>query len=247
MQKFLDAYMGLYVQCLIEYGELPSFGGDSVVKDDGDCNAKFENFSGTGGRPPVGGAGVGGDKDAAAKDGSASSDGTEGGSSGGSGGGAGSSYAGSASRGGSSSFGRSSRASRGADGGSADPGKTVEIALDGGGGGSFFKGSSNSERVVIRKVSVINSDRIPESLKKKIEKNKNGGKTVVVTSDGGFGESRQKVFIVKPPESKKLAEETESSFSVSNFIRILFISVIILIIVIFVGGQFLQMSKGGGE
>lgn len=248
MQKFLDNYMGLYVQCLLEYGELPSFGGESVVTEDSECNAKFESFSGGNGRPPKNGSGSGSDSEKAdgSKDGSGSSDGSavgsSGGGSGGGGGGGGSSYAGSASRGGGRVI-RTSRGTRGMD--SGGDGKTVEIALDGGGGGGYFTSNNGNRIVVVKKSRAIAMDRIPESVKKKLEKDKNGGKSAIIAVDSGVGESKPKAFALKPPEKKVQIEEDKTEFSIGNTLRIIFIVCIVLVIVIFVGGQFLQMSKSG--
>lgn len=252
MQRFLDAYMGLYVQCLLEYGELPSFGGDSVVKDDGDCNAQFESFSGTNGRPPKPGTGgSGGGANNADQDGNASSDGSSTNSnttnsrySAGSG----TSYAGSASRNGGRYIRNSRGASRGLDTGTSG-GPTVEIALDGGGSGGYF--SSNSPRFegrVVRKTSSISAEQLPESVRRKIAKDKSGGKTamVAVESEGG-GPAKPKSFVIKPPEKKMQIEEDKTEFSIGNTLRIIFIVCILLVIFIFVGGQVLQMSKSSKE
>lgn len=242
MEKFLDAYMGLYVQCLLEYGELPSFGGESVVTDDSECNAKFENFTLAGGRPP----GPGSRGSNAGTDGTAESDGSSGDSSI-TGGSAGSGYAGSASRGGSSSI-RNGRGGGSVGGDVAEAqGKTVEITLEGGGSGGYFAGRQSNDLVIVRKSRTISGEMLPESVRRKIDKSKTGGKTTIVASDEGFGRGQTKVLPVKAPEKKIETQDESVEFSIGGMFRILFITAIVLIIVIFVGGQILQMSKSSGD
>ena len=241
MEKFLDAYMGLYVQCLLEYGELPSFGGDSVVTDDSECNARFENFTAGGGRPPA----LGSRGSNAGTDGTSESDAS--GSSGASGGSAaGGGYAGSSSRGGSSSIRGRGGASTGGDVVEGQ-GKTVEITLEGGGSGGYFASRQSNDLVIVRKTRTISGEMIPESVRRKIDKSKTGGKTTIVGSDEGYGRGQTKVLPVKAPEKKVEIQEEGVDFSVGGMFRILFITAIVLIIVIFVGGQILQMSKSSGD
>lgn len=48
--NWMQDYMGQYLECLLDVGELPSLGGGS---DSGECNSKFSSFSVTAGRPPL--------------------------------------------------------------------------------------------------------------------------------------------------------------------------------------------------
>ncbi|MNL36311.1 hypothetical protein D3C87_1583850 [compost metagenome] len=52
-----------------------------------------------------------------------------------------------------------------------------------------------------------------------------------------------KKMAVKKPEPKTQVEAEESGFTIGNFIRIIFIAALVIALVIFIGGQALQMSK----
>ena len=249
MQAFLDNYMGKYVQCLLEMGELPAIGSDDTTVADEGCNARFQPGSLAGGRPPRDGSGGSGSSSGRNNDGSKNGSNGAGGSggSGGSGGGgssssSGSTYAGSASRGGSRFMNRNRRPSSGVESGGAGQGKVVEIALDGGGSGSFFRGSngSNYDGPAIKKRSVALSG-MTDMERKRLEKAANGeGRATIVT-----GESVKppvKKLAVKPPPVQNFERE-EEPFTIGNFIRIIFIAAIIIALVLLVGGQALQMSK----
>ena len=60
VNDFMNAYIGDYVVCLMEYGELPELGvGDSDQKkhtsgSGRSCNERFANFNFASGRPPIG-------------------------------------------------------------------------------------------------------------------------------------------------------------------------------------------------
>lgn len=241
MQAFLDNYMGKYVQCLLEMGELPAIGSeDTTVADEG-CNARFQPGTLAAGRPPRDGAGSG--SSSGKGDGnSKNSNGGESGSGGGGGSSSGSTYAGSASRGGSRFMNRNRRPSSGVEAGGAAQGRVVEIALDGGGSGSFFRGSNGGtySGSGVKKRSVAISG-MTEMERKRLEKAANGeGRATIVT-----GESIKppvKKLAVKPPVVQTFEKE-EEPFTIGNFIRILFITAIIIALVLLIGGQALQMSK----
>ena len=63
LDKFINHYIGEYVICLMEYGELPSLGvSDSTQKKHMDgagksCDEEFAGFTFEDGRPPTGGSG----------------------------------------------------------------------------------------------------------------------------------------------------------------------------------------------
>lgn len=63
MNKFINNYVGEYIACLMEYGELPTLGVKETelnkhksAASGSSCNAKFEGFSFAEGRPPTSGA-----------------------------------------------------------------------------------------------------------------------------------------------------------------------------------------------
>lgn len=248
IQKYMDAYMGDYVACLLETGGLPSFGSDLTSATDMGCTiAKFEkvngSFSDSKGSSGSGGSGAG-TKDGESEGGSSSkgssadsSDSSSGSSSGGS------SYAGSASRGGGRNVRSSRKGAMGIEGGQQS-GRVVEIALDGNGSGSFFGGNRGGSYAVQtrRKVSSVNMAGWTESERKKLEKNSDTGRTKVIATDD-MGPAPKKMS-VKKPEVKVALEEEKQELTVGNFIRYLFIAALIIALVIFIGGQAMSMSKG---
>lgn len=246
LQSFLKSYMGDYVQCLLEVGELPTLSGDSTAAADAGCNAKFESASVANGRPPKdagpgsGGSGSGsGEGSSRSGSSSSSSDGSS------SGGGSGS-YAGSSSRNGSSSMISRNRGPSGLDGSGGDAGKVTEIPVDSGQASTGFFSPTNNTTIYVRnpkKTTSVGIAGLSEADRKKIEKRDIANKRQAVASEGGDGPPPKKL-IVKPPEPKKTFEAEEKGFSIGNFIRFMFIAAIVIILLIFIGGQALQMSKG---
>lgn len=237
--QFIDSYMGSYVGCLLEYGELPTLGSSDPAQadEDSECNKKFAEGSLTGGRPPKGAG-----NSASSADGSVNSKSSNSSSSD-SGGGSGGSYAGSNSRGGSRYINPGRRASVGVGEGNAAQGsqKVVEIASDGSGGNSFF-GSNRSSRTIVRerKSMAIGIAGLTEAERKKLEKKTSGGGATMVIAEGPA--PAPKKTLLKPPEVKAALPE-EEPLTVGNFIRYLFIAALVIALVIFIGGQALQMSK----
>lgn len=232
--SFIDNYMGSYVQCILEMGELPSLGNDkdTALKDEG-CNAKFESATLADGRPPIK-PGSGG--------GSGENEGKGGGGSAGRGGG------GSSGSRGKSRLTSSSGGSSGVDGaGSVNDSKKTTIAGSeaGGGGSSYMNFGQQGENIIIRrraKQVTVNGDRFSEGelerLKKKGEKEKQD-KPVIV---GDANTQGPKKLLIKPQPTRELASESED-ISFGNFLRIIFIAGIIIALVLLIGGQALQMSK----
>lgn len=230
---FIENYMGKYVGCLLEYGELPSLGSqdESEVNDDSECDKQFEVASASAGRPPrESPEGGGSNTNPAERSNGNNSSGAGGGSSGSSRRVAGS---------------RISRSgiSTGAESGAARPaGKTVEIALGTGSGGAFF-GSSSSDSVTVRssdnrRITAITG--LTEEEKKKLERQADGRDGVIVTGEG-VAQKPKKMAVKKPePQAEFRVDEP---FTIGNFMRFIFIAAIIIALVVFVGGQVLQMSK----
>ncbi|MBV2169408.1 MAG: hypothetical protein KUL82_11945 [Bdellovibrio sp.] len=238
--EFVNNYMGKYVGCLLEYGELPSLGSSepSAADEDSECDKKFDPASMAGGRPPTS-TGQNGDGTGQSNSQKSSSGDSGGGSSGGS---SSSSYAGSASRGGGRNMMSRRRPSTGIEGGDqAGSGKVVEIALDNGGNGGFFRASNGARYLGQgRKTSSVAISGLTDAERKKLEKKAEGSGRVLVT-----GESLTpppKKTTVKKPEPKAEVKEDEP-LTVGNFIRYLFIAALVIALVIFIGGQALQMSK----
>lgn len=248
--EFIQRYMGDYVGCLLDYGELPTLGSDeeSIVDSDTECDKKFKPASIAGGRPPKEGSGGGSDskRDPAGRgEGAEGSQGGSSGSGGDSGGGSGGSYAGSSSRGRSSRINLGRRPSRGIESGSNEvaAGKVVEITLDNGGGGGFFRSSSNNSAVVrrARKETYVGIAGLSEADRKKLEKKAEGTSRTVTVGQGM--ETPPKKTTIKPPEPKATVQAEDESFTIGGFIRYLFIAAIVIALVLLIGGQALQMSK----
>lgn len=234
LQTFLTSYMGDYTACLLQTGELPSLGGESSVASDEGCNSKFEPGTLANGRPPIADGGGGG---AAGKSGNGE---VSSGDGGGSGSGA---YAGSSSRNGASRLFDSSRGTQGGESGVSDLKKTDIPIEDSGGGGSFFSTNSSKTVIVRRKKSItLSSTQLSEEVKKKLEK-KREGNVRIVASEGTAIPAKK--IAIKKPELKAVTEAEGAELTIGNFMRMLFIIAIVIAIVIFVGGQVLQMSKNG--
>lgn len=244
--EFISNYMGKYVGCLLEYGELPTLGSElpSGPDDDSECNKKFAPASATNGRPPRDSRGDSGEGNSSnskssasasnssdSKDGTSSSEGSSG------------THAGSASRGGGNNIMYNRRPSTGIDGGSGGgpSGKVIEIALDGGGTSTFFKTSSGGGYGrQVEKSRYIPISGLTEAEKKKIQKKAEGGARLSVSSEG-LGPAPKKTA-VKKPEVKTVIPEDEP-LTIGNFMRYLLIAAIIIALIVFLGGQALQMSK----
>jgi hypothetical protein len=234
MQTFVQSYMGDYVQCLLETGELPSFGyADAAIKDEG-CAKKFGAASWNNNATPGTGAGGSGGKSTTsptpASDTSSSSSSSSG-----------SSYAGSSSRNGRSYFSPPRSAPRGVGNGGSNS-KVIEIALDGGGAGGFFKGSTGGGySAPARKVRALGRAGFSEDEKKKLAKKADGGSKVLKLSDGRMPASKKTA--VKKPAAKAEFVSDEEPMTLGNFIRFLFIAALVIALLLFIGGQALQMSK----
>ncbi|MGZ3774924.1 MAG: hypothetical protein ACXVCY_01185 [Pseudobdellovibrionaceae bacterium] len=240
---FISNYMGKYVGCLLEYGELPTLGSSlpSGPDEDTECDKKFAPASLANGRPPStkeSGSSRGSNSSSSS---SASSD-SSGDSSSSSKGNSSGTHAGSASRGGSSNIFANRRPSSGIDGGADKAnGKVIEIALDGKGSNSFFKGSSGNAYTPSSQKSIyVPLTGLSEEEKKKIKKKTEGGSRMIATADG-LAASPKKIA-VKKPQIKTVIPDDEP-MTIGNFMRYLLIAAIVIALLVFIGGQALQMSK----
>lgn len=247
--EFIQRYMGDYVACLLDYGELPTLGHDveSIVDSDSECDKKFKPASIADGRPQKEGSGgsSSSNRDPAGRGEGAEGSGGSSGSGGDSGGSGGGSYAGSSSRGRSSRMNLGRRPSRGVESGSNEmaAGKVVEITLDNGGGGGFFRSSSNNSAAVrrARKETYVGIAGLSESERKKLEKKAEGTSRMVTVGQGM--EPPPKKTTVKPPEPKAAVQSEDESFTIGGFVRYLFIAAIVIALLLLIGGQAMQMSK----
>lgn len=231
---FIENYMGKYVGCLLEYGELPSLGSqdESPVDEDSECDKQFEAASLGAGRPPREG---GGNTDNPNRENSREPSSSE------RGGGGGGSYAGSASR--ARGIGQRGPQS-GVESSPARPaGKSVEIALSSGPGGAYFNSSEGRSSTSIRVADnrrYVAITGLSDEEKKRLEREVEGQDKVLMTGEG-VTQKPKKLAVKKPEAPIEIAPE--EPFTLGNFMRILFIAAIIIALVVFVGGQVLQMSK----
>lgn len=227
--SWLQNYMGAYLECLIDIGELPSLGYEG---GSGECNTKFQPGTLGAGRPPR--AGSGGGNNSANK--GAGSESGGGGSGGGSAGDRG---------------GRSSAGSRGfpvgtnsgADGpGSGSGSKVLTEALP---ETRYFRMRS-SAFAVSNETGRRSSTGVTGIISMEQEKIKKREQRAFTTArlDNSEGESqRGKKLIVKPGERKIAAEETAPAWGFSQYLKYFLILIIIIAIILFLGGQVLQISK----
>lgn len=221
--KYLDNYFGNYLACLLETGELPNLGGTTNAG----CDEDFEEFSLANGRPPKDlGSGV------APKPS----------------GGSGNAAAGNQQviRGG-GKFGRGNRrnrvAARAADGGNAA--KKAAKGKGESGSESSFTSRRNSDlynygnngkrqkRVPAKTVAGVKDKKKKEQQKKPPKKKANSGGS----------KKRGRFLAAKELKTKEQESDAEIEFSLGKYIRYLIIAGIIIAIVIFIGGQALQLSK----
>lgn len=244
LQSFLKDYMGEYTSCLLETGELPSFGG-SQGGGAGAPVCQYQKFAGG-----LASAGQSGNQSGSSNSGKSTSRGSSSseknksseGSSGG-GGGSGSSS-------GRASSGRSSSGStRSADGGRASQdSKVKEIPVTNGaaGEGSFFKGSSQaygfSSGGQGRGRKMLDLSSLSEVGKKGLLRSEAiQSRSIALSESDG---PPVKKSLVRPPERKPdQVLESESTMTFGNFLRIIFICAIIIILIALMGGQIAQMMK----
>jgi hypothetical protein len=246
---FATNYFGSYLACLIETGELP-------MQEGGECENSYRPFSLADGRPKVtgdGGAsggggtdvpgggnnsgsgddsGTGSDGDGLDNDGTDDSADSGGGGGGGSpatfGDGFGDSVDGS---GRSSSVGLSNADGKGGDNGRP---KTVS-ALTGGG---------IEEQTIYDDSAGGRQAYVPMSgLEREDQRRVNGQKGDVPVNEADMRGGGRTVAVSADEKKLKQAMETDTGLNLPDFLRWLIIAGIVIAIVFFMGGQFLQISK----
>jgi hypothetical protein len=251
LQFFIKDYMGNYVQCLLDTGELPDLNsGRSQIRDTS-CLPSWDKatanaVAGNGADPNYfkrvgdGRSGTGKSRPSELSNRSSSNDKGSGSkaSSGeaviaGSG-----PNAGSASRNGRSNFNPTIRQT-GADGNSGQNDKVTLVGLSGT-ESKFFTRNIASAAVTNRK-TIIEMSSLSENEKKKIQ-SQNRSSTKIIALDSN--QSLNKKILIKPQDEKIKALPEEKGMTFGNYLRIIFIICIIILLVILLGGQALQISKG---
>lgn len=231
-KDFTDLYFGNYIACLLETGELPTLGGETGPNQ-GTCAPPDFSFSGN--------MDIASDRGSSGSGDSSSSDSNSGSDSGG--GGSGRLRPSRVVRGGGTSNGESSnsgskdRPSKIAKRTDADKGANDAAFSDGSSSGGSGRGRTIRRKKVIfldgKYVADKEKDKSPTLAKAKDDKKK-----------GGRDSLRNPTFILDVPEAKKVADDDlGSGFNFGTFIKILLIFGIIIAIVIFLGGQAMQIKK----
>ncbi len=230
MGKFLNAYMGTYIQCLLEFGELPSLGGESTTG--GECNARFQPATLANGRPPKSESESSNrqseqrSKDEGSEEEirQANRTGNRGGASG------------------SSGRGRIGD-SLGADGG-GEAKKTVVIDLNEEAGSKFFTPSRGGGA---RSQTATRADRISryyltETEVQELERSQSRRSAAPLFEMTPVAQKNKK-YTVEPPPQRTIASQGEDSFSFGHIIRWIIIALMILFVLIFLGGLLSQFSR----
>jgi hypothetical protein len=232
---WLNNYMGAYLECLLDAGELPTFGQNA---GEGVCASEFKAFTPGSGRPPDPNARRNGSNDRDREPQAqrerirnANEDG---------GGGSGASNSGGSGR---SNRSFSTGAQGGADGlGSQGDQVMVErlprsrfFRLSSGGSGSAVNSAASGSGGEVMTVPLGQTRGREKKKEKKLQ----------VQADVGAGNnSAAKKLTIKPTERKTAStEEDIEKWSFAQYLKIAVIVAIIIAIVLFLGGQILQISK----
>lgn len=240
-------YFGEYLACVIETGELPSLGGQGGVSNS-ECNEYFQPFTLAAGRPPRPGGGNNG-----------------GGSGGGgsSGGGSGSSNADNedsqSNEGGKNKnfAGASNRKPRTAN--RFTPGQRGDLGSNKNGNGQG-EGANNKKRYTGS--TETSTPGWALGSKKRMELNKQGfvdggfsyqserrtdevenNRVVLKKSSKGQSKKAKKMLIERRVAEKSQTEDKDPEFTLGNFIKYILIIAILIFLLIFLGGEVMNINK----
>ena len=231
-RAWADNYFGDYLTCLLETGELPSLGGGTS----GACDGSFKPFSIADGRPALGGAIGEGGGGGGSKDDAASNEGN-----------------------------KPTSPSAAADGGAAASG-SISLSRNGGRRGTRFKVRNSSDidsdskgksdqsgqvafntydqnnrvvRIPIRETEAMRRRRYAED-------QKDPERTKAKTDKALEGDERSGApTLIRRQIRKPTAEVEDTGFewSFGNLLRILIIAAILIALLLFLGGQAMQVTK----
>lgn len=258
-------YFGEYLTCLFETGELPSLGlpeENSGVEGTEVCNARFESFSLTAGRPrSSGSSGSGGGggtsgrnpRDSAERAGRNSASATDGrggraqagdaaqDSRGGGGGGG----RGRGSFGGSRGNDRNNPAqqrvaAKAEDGGAETPGGDLGQLSSGGDGLNNRRSNGNGERIPYRAITGSRFQDEEEGAALREDR----VATTVGNGGGSNDDGPTRVLATDGPLKKKQILSNDESFDFSQYLKYIVIVAILIALLLFFGGQLQQVRKG---
>ncbi len=235
-QSFVKGYMGDYVACLLETGELPSLGNsdsEALLSDEG-CDSKFDAATLAGGRPSKSdseGTSAATKSDPSSQDGSSSD--------GGNGGGGASPSSATNSR--NNLLIASMKKKTATESGSGANSKVTDIPIDN--GSKFYnRQDSYSQGGVLKDgkhTSVPITGLSDEEKKKKARQE--GAQRTVASGDNLSGPAKK--TSVKPPPPKVMQEAEDEPMTFGNFFRFLLIAAIVIAIVVVLGSQALRIAK----
>jgi hypothetical protein len=232
-KDFANNYFGNYLACLLESGELPNISGGGG--DGGICNEIFKPFTLAGGRALKPNYKGPGDKEPGKGTGSREGGrGTRVAGYGGSGGGGGGSGSGRFTGG---SFGKGSRKRS-----SASSKKGASGTFTGSTAASDYGSSGSGSR---RSVSGGLKSRLDTRFAFEEEREKQRKRPVAgAVKKPGEGGGRKPSGKLRPTEMKKQTQESvDSGLTLPNLLKYLIIAGIIIALVVFLGGQGLQIGK----
>lgn len=254
-QEFIDNYLGTYTACLMEHGELPSLGVREEdlkqhLSSDSKCETQYKAFSLAEGRPPIASnsptarAGGGGDKSDSAS--SSSSAAAESSSK--------SSKNDKANiRGRSSPYedGTIATSGRGtADGYSAAAPSKTKLIEDEEGIGDEYRRSSRQSRVIYRQrqkykaISGKEAEKLMSTSSRSTIKRTPISRTIAKEDeDSAMRFGPRTAAFVPPPKKVIIEEEKAENWSFGSLFKWLIIIAIIIVLVIFFGGQILSYSN----
>lgn len=230
---FVESYMGDYVSCLLETGELPNLGKEQ--NENSICDATYEPFSITNGRPGVGeGIGGGSKDDSSEKNNNARRQKK--------------SKRVGARRGGGSinntlAIGENNSSNRGGANGKkkraqAKTGSSEAEEED------FFSTRANSSRRLRKKNKRIKAGG--EDLffvTKRTEDKKSKKKVAAQTEMEGEAAKPKRIPLNTQKKKKVIIKDDDDEFSFTNLIRMLIIIALALAILVFIGSQVLSIVK----
>jgi hypothetical protein len=224
LKKYVQSYFGDYVACLLETGELPGLGGDTGASAES-CNALYEPFSLQNGRPLKESSNA------------SSSDGND----------------------------RSSRNSSGSSSGRSSGSRTtrnnVTLNADRPRGDQVAAGTvGRNKRPELRGSSGLDGDpsgyttkklrdgsamKISTKFKTNDGKDKNSGSRKIDMKSKMGGRSSKKIAVDMDKFKRQTASisDTNLELSFGDYLRYILIFAIIIVIIVFFGGQLFQLRK----
>lgn len=237
--NFVDALNRVYIQCLLETGELPGLKNGSSTE----CAAQMPQWGDAAGGDSSTGGGQGAGK-GSAKNSTDNADTSGSGASDAEDTAGGRTAASNINRKTSviSNGIRNQTSSRGEAGAKASTTIPVEQFEEGNGFMNLSSPAAEARRRA-QKTKQIALSGLIEAERKKIEREAQKVSSVPVNENESFTLAQKKKVIVKPPPERKIAEEENVNMEFGFYFKIFFMIIIILFIIILLGGQAMQISK----